>query len=448
MTARTLGFSVALITTLLAARALAVTKTWTGTDGGAFATATNWDPSGTPGAADSILFANGTVGSPYDINLFDTDATVDQLTVATNPLSLNGPGRTLSITGSTTSMLVIGRTGSGTANAVLNSSLANLNTTYAGLGDDVGNTGTLNVTAGTFNVSGTAALRDLIIGYAGTGTINVSNGADATVAGDTYLAVFGGAVGNITVFGTGSTWTSTGRVDFSKGTGTITVLSGGILSASAMSLGFGGCTLAGNGTVIAPVVNTNGTVSPLGVTSGYGTLQITGNYTQGANGKLQIQIGGTAPGSFDRLSVSGDINLAGTLQVTLPSFALPLPQNTVFDILDFTGRLGTFTTLSLPGLAGSLEWDTSKLYTDGTLRVVLPGDFNNSGVVDTADFAVWRKGLGTTYVASDYDVWRTHFGRSAAGAGSSLAPATSVPEPATLTLALLSIAVIKIFRRR
>ena len=449
MTARTLALSVALVTMFLAGRAHAVVKTWIGSDGGSYSTPGNWDQSGTPGTADSILFANGAVGSTYDIN-FDVNATVTQMTVATNPLAFAGAMRTLSLTSTSTvessCALIIGRTGSGTANAGLSSSLAQLNTTYAVLGLSTGSTGTLNLTSGAFNVSGTAAFGDLIIGDSGTGNINVTNGADVTVAGDTSLATFGAAVGNITVFGSGSTWTSTGRVDFSKGTGTITVVDGGTLSAIALSLGFGGCTLAGNGTVTAPVVNANGTVSPSGVTSGFGTLQITGNYTQGANGKLQIQINRTTAGSFDRLSVSGAVNLAGTLQVTLSSFTPA--QNNVFDILDFTSRLGTFATLSLPVLPGSLEWDTSKLYIDGTLRVILPGDFDNSGVVDVADYGVWRKGLGTTYTASDYDVWRTHFGRTATGAGSSLDGLASVPEPASLTLTLLTAAAVAIARRR
>ena len=173
-------------------------------------------------------------------------------------------------------------------------------------------------------------------------------------------------------------------------------------------------------------MNANGTVSPSGLTSSFGTLQITGAYTQGANGKLRIEINDTTAGTFDRLNVSGGVNLAGTLQVTLSSFTPA--QNDVFDILDFTSRLGTFATLSLPPLSGSLEWDTSNLYVDGTIRVVLPGDFNNSGVVDGADYAVWRKGLGTTYVASDYNVWRTHLGGTASGGAA--AAASAVPEPA------------------
>jgi hypothetical protein len=47
----------------------------------------------------------------------------------------------------------------------------------------------------------------------------------------------------------------------------------------------------------------------------------------------------------------------------------------------------------------------------------LPGDFNEDGAVDAADYVAWRKGLGTTYTQTDYDVWRAHFGQTA-GSGS------------------------------
>ena len=80
----------------------------------------------------------------------------------------------------------------------------------------------------------------------------------------------------------------------------------------------------------------------------------------------------------NRLSLWVDATLAGTLAVTLKAFTPA--QNASFDILDFESTTtGTFGTVSLPALTGQLEWDTSKLYTNGIIRVVLPGDFNNSG---------------------------------------------------------------------
>jgi hypothetical protein len=69
----------------------------------------------------------------------------------------------------------------------------------------------------------------------------------------------------------------------------------------------------------------------------------------------------------------------------------------------------------------------------------LPGDFNLDGIVDTVDYVVWRKGLGTIYTQTDYDGWRANFGAGSAdnGAGSgttlpSAAPlSAAVSEPAT-----------------
>ena len=72
MSARTLSLSVTLVTVLLVGRADALIKTWIGSDGGSLSTPGNWNPSGMPSAADSIVFADGAVASTYDIN-FDVN---------------------------------------------------------------------------------------------------------------------------------------------------------------------------------------------------------------------------------------------------------------------------------------------------------------------------------------------------------------------------------------
>jgi hypothetical protein len=70
---------------------------------------------------------------------------------------------------------------------------------------------------------------------------------------------------------------------------------------------------------------------------------------------------------------------------------------------------------------------------DQTLRVIepqqRPGDFNADGIVDAADYLVWRNGSGTTYTQDDYNTWRTHFGQTA-GSASSADTNAAVPEPA------------------
>jgi hypothetical protein len=68
-----------------------------------------------------------------------------------------------------------------------------------------------------------------------------------------------------------------------------------------------------------------------------------------------------------------------------------------------------------------------------------PGDFNNDGDVDAADFVVWRKTNGT---AAKYDEWRANFGKTTGGGSSGRQPAGSVPEPATTCLLIATALVV------
>jgi hypothetical protein len=63
----------------------------------------------------------------------------------------------------------------------------------------------------------------------------------------------------------------------------------------------------------------------------------------------------------------------------------------------------------------------------------LAGDYNGNGVVDAADYVVWRNEIGTP---AAYDTWRANFGRTAAS-GSAVA-ASSVPEPASIVLFIMA----------
>jgi hypothetical protein len=80
----------------------------------------------------------------------------------------------------------------------------------------------------------------------------------------------------------------------------------------------------------------------------------------------------------------------------------------------------------------------------------LAGDYNNNGVVDAADYTVWRDHLGDLdetaindngdgggITMSDYTYWKDNFGNTLQGSGQGNAQLASVPEPASAALFLM-----------
>jgi hypothetical protein len=64
----------------------------------------------------------------------------------------------------------------------------------------------------------------------------------------------------------------------------------------------------------------------------------------------------------------------------------------------------------------------------------LPGDYNADGVVDGADYVVYRNGLGTTFTSTSYDIWRAHFGNESSGLGSVAAASAGQPESSAMVV--------------
>ncbi len=169
------------------------------------------------------------------------------------------------------------------------------------------------------------------------------------------------------------------------------------------------------------------------------TILQVGNVTFSPTSTLIMELGGTTPGSgYDQLQSTGTIALGGTLQISLINGFVPAAGQT-FDLFDSATLSGTFSSVLLPSVPG-LTWDTSQL-ASGMLSAApgLPGDFNNNGTVDAADYVVWRNGLGTTYTQNDYNVWRSHFGQTA---GSGSLTGGAVPEPATTVVLIWGVFVL------
>jgi hypothetical protein len=86
--------------------------------------------------------------------------------------------------------------------------------------------------------------------------------------------------------------------------------------------------------------------------------------------------------------------------------------------------------------------------------LVLLGDYNKNGVVEAADYTVWRNTIGQTGFArpadgdasgavdmADYLVWRDNYGKTSPTSGSGAALTHSAhfaPEPSALLLVLLA----------
>ena len=90
------------------------------------------------------------------------------------------------------------------------------------------------------------------------------------------------------------------------------------------------------------------------------------------------------------------------------------------------------------------------------------GDYNKNGVVDAADYTVWRDKLGQPagslenrnpansgpIGADDYTFWKSRFGATSGSGGGSLAGGSAVPEPTTAALLLATSIIVGLVARR
>jgi hypothetical protein len=118
----------------------------------------------------------------------------------------------------------------------------------------------------------------------------------------------------------------------SGGEGLLAVVDGGTVRAQEIHLGPGG-TLAGNGTVIADIVNFGGTLVP-------GELRILGDYGQ-VSGRLVLNVDGL---QHDVLRISGGLALDPQLSsVQILVTREPVPKGTVLELV----RSGAGDVLSI-----------------------------------------------------------------------------------------------------
>ena len=149
------------------------------------------------------------------------------------------------------------------------------------------------------------------------------------------------------------------------------------------------------------------------------------------------------------------VTAADAYQLTVTPFGSPAAAYTETGPLADPGQpidWIEFTFFNTTHQAGvDSEFFIRSLEIDGSAAPGVPGDYNSDGVVDAADYTVWRDHLGTSFslpnevtgvtpgmvTQEDYTAWRNRFG-NISGAGSA-SKSSAVPEPSGFELLIAAI---------
>jgi hypothetical protein len=183
---------------------------------------------------------------------------------------------------------------------------------------------------------------------------------------------------------------------------------------------------SGNGWVVGVSLDVHGTLTA-DPNESVVTELIVGTGLQGIFDRQVITVGGDAARSLTGVAISG-VNADGGLL-------------SIFGSLNSTGG-GTSITNGSASFQNTahLRFDLPpgvSFTTDSGVVFIIPGDYNNNGTVDAADYVLWRNSNGPS---ADYNTWRANFGPTA-GSGSvlpSTGPLSAIPEPTTAVLLLVA----------
>lgn len=294
-----------------------------------------------------------------------------------------------------------------------------------------------NLTVGAGGLFGGAMVVDLGQTVSVTNQATIDAGAELTVLGDFSS---GGLTNNgdfIVIDTTGSGKTIGGSVANPAGSA-ITVV-GDITFADGVS---------GGGDFFGP--GTTSFASSFSPGDSPAEVEFEGDLALAGTNTLLIEIAGPALGDdYDSLTVAGDAVIDGLLSVSLDDFT-PTPGQQ-FTILSASSVIDNGLVLGGPDASAFsllVGGDSVVLQAVGAL---LAGDYNSDGVVNIADYTVWRDNLGApagtldndttggTIGAAQYDLWKSNFGATLPLAGLSQ---TTVPEPSTVMLLLLGAAAV------
>jgi hypothetical protein len=172
---------------------------------------------------------------------------------------------------------------------------------------------------------------------------------------------------------------------------------------------------------------------------GYSVTSASGSLSSGGWNSLQDQ----AAGGGNWFEIPSSNSKIGELK---RSGSTSLSQGTSFNLGNIFNPAGTRDLVLQFIVSGEDAGRTG----DVDYRVPpagVPGDYNQNGTVDAADYALWRNVLGTAASLpnrdpgqagninqSDYDFWRRNFGKTGGAASGVLSASAAVPEPASAIL--------------
>ena len=223
------------------------------------------------------------------------------------------------------------------------------------------NAGQLNLLGGTLDF--TSAITNSATGFiSGRGALYTggltNNGAMAFSGGNTdiYGDTTNAAGGRIVTSGAGATTTFFDDVTH-NGTEIFT-------GANASTVIFGASTgvgaFTGTGTVYS--------IGDLRPGNSPATVSYGGSLVLG-NGMLTMEIGGLSEGTqYDSMHIASSFYTDGILSLALINGYMP-GLGDMFDLFDTASTSGAFDSLMLPALAQYLAWNTSALYSTGTVSV-------------------------------------------------------------------------------
>lgn len=322
--------------------------------------------------------------------------------------------------------------------------------------------GTANRTIGRITLAGaidtTTSLTDAYPGSTGNNgdirSVVSTNGTDFWASGTTFPTTGGqggvqyAALGATTGIRLASTPTNVRNANIFNGQLYVSSASGAFVGISTVGTGLpvpAGDDLSTTTLVVGTGVSGSGNASP------YDFWFQDANTVYVADDRTAATGGGIQKWTFDGAAwslaytlnsglTSGLRGLDGTIvggnpvfyATTAPSTTDGTVNNAIVTVTD-TGAASAFSTVATAATNTTVR---GIVYVSAPAGIV--GDYNGNGIVDGADYVVWRNGGSPDSSQAGYDLWRSKFGNTS-GSGSGLS-GSAVPEPATAMLLLLGLA--------